>query len=468
MLEQLTITNFRSIRSDTISLQPITVLIGANGSGKSNLVKAIQFLSDILRFGISGAASQHGGADAMVPKSVPTTSINKTITEFTYRARLVSPIETTDDEDPPLTVEHSIRFRFSHKKNEVRVLAESLTHGQVLYVSELLRGKKGVSDIPRTSVTHPSKPSTFSIQKSERGASSFVADPPIGPETIDHYIRWLGLSVLKEKITTKDEFEKTLGSLWEHRHRGTGRGQRGHEYTFLDPSVRTILDFSVQSHVFEQSQKSIRRYDLLLNELRKEQKPSDSRSLSGSGDNMPGILGWVMRTRGSRGRSSWKRLYDTFHNIAPHIAKMQPASLRTGKQFIEFIESKAGRGVESWESSDGSLRALAILLAVETADAGSTIIIEEPEQNLHPWAVRILVDHIREVVEEREIQVILTTHSEHVLDRTKPEEVRVATRTLKEGTKFRRITDVAPGVVEMGEVGRLWVKGLLGGVPSEQ
>ena len=61
MIEELSIHNFRSIVEDRITLEPVTVLIGANGSGKSNFVKALEFLSDIPRNGLTLAISRQGG-----------------------------------------------------------------------------------------------------------------------------------------------------------------------------------------------------------------------------------------------------------------------------------------------------------------------------------------------------------------------------------------------------------------------
>jgi predicted ATPase len=148
---------------------------------------------------------------------------------------------------------------------------------------------------------------------------------------------------------------------------------------------------------------------------------------------------------------------------------MKPSSLRTGKEFVEFVESTASRGVESWESSDGTLRALAILLALETHRPHSTILIEEPEQNLHPWAVREIVEHIREVIQARRVQVIVTTHSQQVLERVYPEEVLVASRTEEGGTSFKTLEEILPhSEIIMGEIAQLWMKGLLGGVPSDE
>ena len=229
--------------------------------------------------------------------------------------------------------------------------------------------------------------------------------------------------------------------------------------------METIVDHSAQARYFRVSIGSIRRYDLLLNELRMDQKVSDSMQLHPSGQNMPSVLRHLVSN--PKKRPSLKRILATLSEIAPHVEKMRSKSLKTGKQFVEFIEIATGRGVESWESSDGTLRALAILLAIETHSSNSTILIEEPEQNLHPWAVRSIIEHIREAISERNLQVILTTHSQQVLERVHPDEVLVATRTKTEGTKFKPLKDLLPhGDIVMGDVGELWVRGLLGGVPT--
>ncbi len=48
MIEWIRIQNFRSLVDVTVQLDPLTVLIGRSGTGKSNFVQAIRFLRDIL------------------------------------------------------------------------------------------------------------------------------------------------------------------------------------------------------------------------------------------------------------------------------------------------------------------------------------------------------------------------------------------------------------------------------------
>ena len=45
MLSSFTVENFKSYRRATLTLEPLTLLVGANGSGKSNLIEALRLLS---------------------------------------------------------------------------------------------------------------------------------------------------------------------------------------------------------------------------------------------------------------------------------------------------------------------------------------------------------------------------------------------------------------------------------------
>ncbi len=45
MLSSITLTDFKSYRNATLKLAPLTVLIGANASGKSNAIEALRLLS---------------------------------------------------------------------------------------------------------------------------------------------------------------------------------------------------------------------------------------------------------------------------------------------------------------------------------------------------------------------------------------------------------------------------------------
>ena len=60
MLKRIRIENYRSIGEVDIELGPLTVLVGQNGSGKTNFVDAIHFLCDALTYGLDAALARRG------------------------------------------------------------------------------------------------------------------------------------------------------------------------------------------------------------------------------------------------------------------------------------------------------------------------------------------------------------------------------------------------------------------------
>ena len=49
MLVSVYIDNFKSFNDFSLALKPVTVIVGNNGSGKSSLLQALDFLSSIVR-----------------------------------------------------------------------------------------------------------------------------------------------------------------------------------------------------------------------------------------------------------------------------------------------------------------------------------------------------------------------------------------------------------------------------------
>jgi predicted ATPase len=62
-LLELHVENFRSLRDVTIPLGPLTVLVGSNGVGKSNVLQVFDLLADIIRTDLEPALEARGGFD---------------------------------------------------------------------------------------------------------------------------------------------------------------------------------------------------------------------------------------------------------------------------------------------------------------------------------------------------------------------------------------------------------------------
>jgi len=459
MITRLSLSNFKSIIEADVELSDFTVLVGANGSGKSNLIQALAFLAAIPSSGVAGAVNRFGGFSGIVPKAIPSRDLRTTRISIRHR-RLLPPVPRLSEKGlPPAAVEHELELAHSQQQI-VRVAREQITFHEAFAVGQALALDE---DAWLANAALLREPSRFVLKRGPAGGVSYAADPPIGKDTLPVYLAWLGLSFLGKGVTSASALRRVLESMGISR--GEQKAGRRRNQSFLDPDFFTVVDYAPQFNAFRSLTSEVRAYDLLLSELRCEQPVSDSRQLSPAGLNMPSVVRYLASSPQSG--PAWNRILRTLGAIAPHVSSIQSRSLRTGKEFVEFLETSASRGVESWESSDGTLRALAILLALETHRESTTILIEEPEQNLHPWALAAIIEHIREVIAERHVQVIVSTHSPELLEGVHPEEVLVASRTEEGGTKFRTLGEILPhSELVMGEVADLWVKGLLGGVPS--
>ncbi len=123
--------------------------------------------------------------------------------------------------------------------------------------------------------------------------------------------------------------------------------------------------------------------------------------------------------------------------------------------------------VDARGMSDGTLRFLAILTALLTRPAGSLLVIEEVDNGLHPSRAHMLLDMLQTVGAQRRVDVLVTTHNPALLDAMGPRMVAfitVAHRDLKTGhSELTLLEDVKqlPKLLAQGSLGRLSSKGLI-------
>ncbi len=85
VLERLKLSGYKSIREAEIEFSRLNVLIGANGSGKSNLVSFFAFLSAALNEKMDACLGRHGGPNALLYFGPQRT--NEIAVEATVRTR---------------------------------------------------------------------------------------------------------------------------------------------------------------------------------------------------------------------------------------------------------------------------------------------------------------------------------------------------------------------------------------------
>jgi predicted ATPase len=141
--------------------------------------------------------------------------------------------------------------------------------------------------------------------------------------------------------------------------------------------------------------------------------------------------------------------------LSPHVKGVAARLHPSGGKELHFALS-TGSVIPASQMSDGVV--LAAALALVSLSCGSRrLLIEEPENGLHPRQLKIVADTIRSIAEAQGIQVVLTTHSPLLLNYFAAEEVVLVTRD-EEGVQTQRMSD-AQGLDDLASemaLGELW------------
>lgn len=164
--------------------------------------------------------------------------------------------------------------------------------------------------------------------------------------------------------------------------------------------------------------------------------------------------------------AEYQRIVDTIRLVAPFFGDFVH---RPGDpEFVELEWIQQGKPDMPFKASmlsDGTLRfiCLATLLLQPIALLPDTILIDEPELGLHPYAITVLANIFKQVAEKR--QLIVSTQSVELVNELTPNDIVVVDQEDGAST-FRRFTeDELSGWLTQYAMGELWKRNVLGGRP---
>lgn len=167
---------------------------------------------------------------------------------------------------------------------------------------------------------------------------------------------------------------------------------------------------------------SISVYSIFPDTLRVPQKYSPRKPMERHGENWVSILK-------DQPAATWKpeliAALDSLTGDTEDI-EIEPVAGYLVVRFRHRSENKKAKWFEAGQESDGTLRVAGLISALLQDPAVPVIGIEEPELTVHPGAIPLLYDHLKQATEES--QVIITTHSPEMLDRFDVDDVRVVER----------------------------------------
>jgi predicted ATPase len=164
----------------------------------------------------------------------------------------------------------------------------------------------------------------------------------------------------------------------------------------------------------------------------------------------------------------FKRIEKTIQLVAPFFGKfaLRPQTSNPEMIELEWFEEGEDMPFKAYHLSDGTLRfiCLATLLVQPADQQAETIIIDEPELGLHPYAITVLAGLLKSASKEK--QIIVSTQSVDLLSEFSPEDVIVVDRNGNKSILSRLDSSTLQDWLEEYSLGELWKKNLLGGRPS--
>lgn len=363
-IKTLSISGFKSIRNlKNLHLSNLNVLIGANGSGKSNFVAYFRMLSELVEGRLQVWVAKQGGADRILTFGVKETTVLKT----------------------------SVRFG----PNGYDIELEPTANDGLIFTSEML-----YFFVPRFGIARPN----------------------------------LGAGHAESNLKKETE-------------QGTSKKVATHCYN-------AISNWKVY-HFHDTSDTA---------GIKRQSSVHDNSYLRMDASNLAAFL---LRLQNEE-PAAYNQIRKTVRLAIPFFDDfvLKPTILPSEEQQVRLLWKQLGNDYALWPSqlSDGSLRFICLVTALLQPNPPTTIIIDEPELGLHPYAITLLGALIRSTATQT--QVIVSTQSIGLLNEFDLNDLIIVDRE-DGGSVFRRLDENDFTTwLEDYSVGELWQKNILGGRPS--
>jgi predicted ATPase len=358
-LERIEIEGFKSIKSLSLDLHPLNVLVGANGAGKSNFISLFRLLNEMVEGSFQLAVQRGGGADSFLHFGQKTTEKIRVKLSFQRNAYECLWVPTVDD---TLVFADEICW---FEGDKVSGYGEHLGHGHK------------ESELP------------------ERGR-------------IDQSIPGYGLKSLKNwKVyhfhdTSESAKVKKIGDL--------------NDNVYLRPDAANLAAF-------------------------------------------------LYRLRETANRH-YLAIRDAVRLVAPFFDDfiLRPLPQNEDKIRLEWRERGSDYPFLAHHLSDGTLRFACLATLLLQPEPPSTILIDEPELGLHPYAINTLASMMRSA--SHSAQVIVSTQSVTLVNQFEAEDLLVV--ELHDGATTIERLDAArlEDWLDEYSLGELWEKNVFGGRPA--
>jgi predicted ATPase len=367
VIERVSISGYKSFKALSLEPKPLTVIMGPNASGKSNLIDAFYLISRIVTSkNLSEAFKGHRGL----------------------------PLESCyygEEGFEKLAQKEKVSFKFEIDVN--------LSPNIVSKVEQIVKDKrKGLKAEPNVE-TKPDK--KIITQKKLR----YFIEIEVAPQT--GYLR-----VIDERLSAISTQKKKTAFLEKVGDHISLRREGQSHPTFLDVGLdhSIVSEYLYEPHyphiaAFKAELASWHMYYLEPRELMRDDVPlSQIESPGPKGENLAAFLNTLKHNFPADFRS----LNLALKAILPIDAELDVKVLPEGLVGLRLIENHIEFSARL--ISEGTLRVIGLLAAIHPRNPTTLIAFEEPENGIHPVRLKLISEVLKNAQRDGK-QIIITTHS---------------------------------------------------------
>jgi len=351
MYRLVTFKNFTNAELDL--LNPFTLLIGKNGSGKSNAIEGIELLSRI----------------AQGTPIYEIADIGRGTAFFSVRGGLQGCPQAGGSR---FELEFSARIRFKKKAQSFKYrVGVGIDPNPAIIEENLIVGDRRIFHA-----------GSANRRRTKRTIKVYYDNFKSGPNPSTSLPTDRSILSQYEDFAPKNNRQKDAANL-----------------------VRSVRKYLKSSFVFDPQPKLMRGYERIGQRVLTRDGANISAVLAALADGtedekkaLQRILGWITQVP-----------EEPFHSFFFEKTDL-------GDVLLGFRSDSDQIVADTRTLSDGTLRCLAVLVALETVEKGSRLVIEELDNGIHPSRVKVITDAVQNCANRRKLNVLCTTHNPATLN----------------------------------------------------
>jgi len=367
MITRVHIKNYRSLESVDVELGRLSVLVGRNGAGKSNFVDALKFVQEALQVGLESAVANRNGLASL--------------RRWTAKGR-------------PCEIEIEITVK------------RGSFHGTYSFV--LAGSTENDFRVKRETC--------FAV----RGGNSPAQD---------------GFEIREGIWTTRPADFNSPETAGSRALIASRLNKHLAPNALFLPSIRVLMQSPLSEMLASLTGSGF--FSIYPNTMREPQRFSSARRMGNNGENFSSALQFLRKQWEEQKRGQFAELLAALGRVVDDVSDVRVKQV--GGYLVTEMRHDYQRGGSATEhdetapwfdlsqESDGTLRMLGLLIGLYQINPSRGLVaVEEPEVNIHPGALAVLADVLREVSERH--QVLLTTQSPDLISRFAVDDLRIVER----------------------------------------